>query len=81
MISTKLTFIDWAIIVAYLVIVVALGLLFTRRASKSMEEFFVSGRSLPWWLAGTSIVATSSPDCTTPAAGPSASTRCGCRGR
>jgi len=34
------------------------GLAFTRRAGRSMEEYFLGGRSIPWWLAGVSIVAT-----------------------
>ena len=51
--------IDWAILALYFLISLAIGLLFTRRASGSMAEFFVSGRNLPWWLAGTSMVATS----------------------
>jgi Na+/proline symporter len=37
----------------------AVGLFFVRRAGKSTSEFFISGRTLPWWLAGTSMVATS----------------------
>ncbi|MDZ7373112.1 MAG: Na+:solute symporter [candidate division KSB1 bacterium] len=49
---------DWALVVAYFVLTVVVGLAFSRRASSSMVEFFVSGRSLPWWLAGTSMVAT-----------------------
>ena len=36
----------------------AVGLAFSRRASASAEQFFLSGRALPWWLAGTSMVAT-----------------------
>src|SRR5919206_2194044 len=35
----------------------ALGLLLSRRASRSLEEFFVGGRSIPWWLAGASMAA------------------------
>lgn len=54
-----LSWLDWAIIAAYLLIVLGVGLAFTRRAGKSMAEFFVSGRNLPWWIAGTSMVATS----------------------
>lgn len=49
---------DWVVIVAFLALTTAVGLLFTSRAGQSIEEFFVSGRSLPWWLAGTSMVAT-----------------------
>lgn len=50
--------IDWFIVGIYAAIVVAIGLAFRRRAGRSLEEYFVSGRSLPWWLAGTSMVAT-----------------------
>ena len=49
---------DWLIIGAYFVISAAIGLAYTKRAGKNVSEFFVSGRSLPWWLAGTSMVAT-----------------------
>jgi Na+/proline symporter len=54
----QLTAIDWAIIVGYFLITLGIGAMFTRRAGKSLSEFFVSGRSLPWWIAGTSMVAT-----------------------
>jgi Na+/proline symporter len=50
--------IDWAIVVAYLVFSLALGLYLARQGSGSLVDFFVSGRSLPWWLAGTSMAAT-----------------------
>lgn len=49
---------DTTIIIAYLVLTFCIGLYFSKRASKSTEEFFVSGRSLPWWIVGTSMVAT-----------------------
>ncbi|HEX6306756.1 MAG TPA: sodium:solute symporter family protein [Longimicrobiales bacterium] len=49
---------DWLIVAAYFVISAAIGLAYTRRAGRNASEFFVSGRSLPWWLAGTSMVAT-----------------------
>ena len=35
-----------------------MALIYTRKASQSLDEYFVSGRALPWWLAGTSMVAT-----------------------
>ncbi|MCP4811580.1 MAG: Na+:solute symporter, partial [Planctomycetaceae bacterium] len=54
----QLSAIDWAIIVGYFVLTIGIGLFFTRRAGKNLSEFFVSGRSLPWWIAGTSMVAT-----------------------
>ncbi len=50
--------IDWIIILAYLIATMLLGIYLSGKASKNIEEFFVSGRSLPWWLAGTSMAAT-----------------------
>ncbi|RKZ08644.1 sodium:proline symporter, partial [bacterium] len=49
---------DIAVIVIYLVVVFLIGVFFSKRASGSTEQFFVSGRSLPWWIVGTSMVAT-----------------------
>jgi len=49
---------DWAIVIGYMAATLALGIYLSRRASGSLEDFFVSGRSLPWWLAGTSMAAT-----------------------
>lgn len=54
----QLVFLDWLVIAIYGVATAALGLWFTRRAGQSVEDFFVAGRTLPWWLAGTSIAAT-----------------------
>jgi solute:Na+ symporter, SSS family len=53
-----LAFSDWLIILLYFVASAAIGLAYTRKASQSLADYFVSGRSLPWWLAGTSMVAT-----------------------
>ena len=50
---------DWLIVGGYVVFALAVGMYFRRRASRNVDEFFLSGRSLPWWLAGTSMVATS----------------------
>jgi len=50
--------IDWLIVLVYFALTTGLGILLSRRASRSLEDFFVSGRSLPWWLAGTSMAAT-----------------------
>ncbi len=49
---------DWTAIVAYFVVSLAIGLMFTRRGSRSLADFFCSGRSAPWWLLGVSMVAT-----------------------
>src|SRR5215212_10369382 len=54
----NLSLLDWGGIVAYLGITLALGLYFRRRSSGNTEDFFVSGRKVSWWLAGTSMVAT-----------------------
>jgi SSS family solute:Na+ symporter len=54
----RLIFSDWLIIVLYFLASAAIGLAYTRKASQSLDEYFVSGRALPWWLAGTSMVAT-----------------------
>src|SRR5690349_13404194 len=53
-----LTLLDWSAVVGYLLITIFLGLYFRGRSGKSMEEYFASGRDVSWWLAGTSMVAT-----------------------
>jgi Na+/proline symporter len=54
----KLVTIDWVIIAAYFALSLVIGLYYARRAGRSTEEYFLSDRSMPWWLAGTSMVAT-----------------------
>ncbi|HWP92381.1 MAG TPA: sodium:solute symporter family protein [Thermodesulfobacteriota bacterium] len=49
---------DWLIVLAYLLISLGIGIYFTKRASRSMYDYFVSGRDLSWWIIGTSMVAT-----------------------
>ena len=49
---------DWVIIAAYFIGSAAVGIYYTKRAGSNIQEFFLSGRNLPWWLAGTSMVAT-----------------------
>ena len=53
-----LSFLDWSVIGSYFAITLAVSLYFSRRAKTSTSEFFLSGRNAPWWLAGTSMVAT-----------------------
>lgn len=53
-----LSLLDWAVVVASFVASALVGLVFTRRAGRSVLEYFTAGRSLPWWLSGTSMVAT-----------------------
>jgi Na+/proline symporter len=50
--------IDWAIVALYVLSAIGIGVYFTKRAANSTADFFVAGRTLPWWIAGTSIVAT-----------------------
>ncbi len=52
------TFLDWVVIAAYLAITLLVGLYFRHRSSQTTEDYFVSGRKVSWWLAGTSMVAT-----------------------
>src|SRR6266700_652078 len=54
----KLTALDWTIVAAYFLFNLAVGFYYKSRAGKNTEEFFLSGRNVPWWLAGTSMVAT-----------------------
>jgi SSS family solute:Na+ symporter len=53
-----LTAIDWAIVAAYFLLSVGIGLYFTKRGGESLSEYFLSGRQVTWWLAGASMVAT-----------------------
>lgn len=54
----RLGVLDWAIVAGFFLLNVAIGLAYARRAGGSTSEFFLSGRNVPWWLAGTSMVAT-----------------------
>jgi SSS family solute:Na+ symporter len=54
----RLTSLDWLVVTVYGVAAVAVGLYFARRAGRETDEFFLGGRSMPWWLLGTSMVAT-----------------------
>jgi SSS family solute:Na+ symporter len=53
-----LTATDWIVIAVYLALNLLISLYYRRRSAGSTEEFFVSGRNVSWWLAGTSMVAT-----------------------
>src|SRR5271166_1819758 len=56
--TVQLTFIDWFVVALYFLLNIAIGLYYRARAGKNISEFFLSGRNVPWWLAGTSMVAT-----------------------
>ena len=49
---------DWLIIISFLLLTLGIGIYYTKKASGSTEDFFLGGRNLPWWVAGTSMVAT-----------------------
>ena len=50
---------DWIVIAIYIALIIGVGLAVMRRAHRGTEDYFLTGRSLPWWIAGTSMVATS----------------------
>ena len=54
----KLTPVDWSIIAAYFLFNLLIGFYYKKKAGSNTTEFFLSGRNVPWWLAGTSMVAT-----------------------
>ncbi len=54
----KLTLVDGLVILAYFALNLGIGLYYRKRATRSVDDFFVSGRNVSWWLAGTSMVAT-----------------------
>jgi solute:Na+ symporter, SSS family len=54
----QLTPLDWFFVALYFAFNIAIGFYYKSRAGKSVDEFFLSGRDVPWWLAGTSMVAT-----------------------
>ncbi len=54
----NLSLIDWAIVFGYFALSMGIGLVFTKKGGESIEEYFLSGRNVSWWLAGASMVAT-----------------------
>ena len=56
--TLSLHWIDWTIILIYIAFSLGVGIYFSKRAKSSTEEYFLSGRTLPWWIVGTSMVAT-----------------------
>ncbi len=53
-----MTLLDWLLVIVYFIISIGIGIYYSKRGGKSTKDFFLSGRNLPWWLAGTSMVAT-----------------------
>jgi SSS family solute:Na+ symporter len=54
----QLTLVDWIIIFAYFAFNLAIGIYYRKKATGSVNDYFISGRNVTWWLAGTSMVAT-----------------------
>ncbi len=54
----RLTVLDWWVLGGYFALTLSIGLVAARRAGRSAGDFFLSGRSMPWWLLGISMVAT-----------------------
>ena len=54
----NLEIVDWAFIIGFFVVSMVIGILVAKKAGKSADEFFLSGRNMPWWLLGVSMVAT-----------------------
>ena len=53
-----LEFLDWAVIIGYMLLSIGIAFFVAKHKSKNITDFFVAGRNLPWWLLGTSIAAT-----------------------
>jgi SSS family solute:Na+ symporter len=53
-----ITPLDWSIVAAYFALSTGIGLYFTKRGGESLDQYFLSGRQVPWWLAGAAMVAT-----------------------
>lgn len=56
--EARLTVLDYAIVAGYIAFSMVVGALLARRAARSIAHYFAAGRELPWWIAGTSMVAT-----------------------
>lgn len=53
-----LTTVDWIFIIGFFIVSLAIGIIVAKQSGKSTAEFFLSGRNMPWWLLGISMVAT-----------------------
>ena len=54
----QLSTLDWSIIAGFFIVSLIIGIITSRKAGSSSAEFFLSGRNMPWWLLGISMVAT-----------------------
>ena len=53
-----LSFLDWFIIIFFLSLTLGIGVYVSKKAGRDSSEFFLSGKNMPWWLLGVSMVAT-----------------------
>lgn len=53
-----MTLLDWVVVIGYLAGTLGIGLYLARKGARSLTDFFVGGRAIPWWLAATSMAAT-----------------------
>jgi len=54
----ELATLDWVLIISFFTIVLAIGIIVSKKSGKNTSEYFLSNRSMPWWLLGFSMVAT-----------------------
>ena len=54
----SIAYIDWIIIISFLLLILFVGLIVSNKSGESSSQFFLSGRNMPWWLLGLSMVAT-----------------------
>ncbi len=54
----KLATLDWVLIIFFFAVFLVIGIVVAKKAGKNTQEFFLSGRNMPWWLLGISMVAT-----------------------
>ena len=58
----QLSTLDWSFVFGFFVLSIAIGVIASKKAGKGYAEFFLSGRTMPWWLLGFSMVATTFSD-------------------
>ncbi|RKY49305.1 MAG: sodium:proline symporter [Candidatus Neomarinimicrobiota bacterium] len=56
--KTNVTVLDWLVVAGFIFITILISLFYTRRSRKSVTDYFASGQGVPWWILGTSMVAT-----------------------
>ena len=54
----QISYLDWLIIFSFFGIFILIGFLTSKKSGESSKEFFLSGRNMPWWMLGISMVAT-----------------------